>query len=159
MLVFIKTNLPTLSSIEINPLLCVVCASDVVFFWRRIINPSMIFYTLILKNKCVEYHTVRIVVVYSDDTCTKNVDIRHRTCEKRHKKWHKNGCPLFFVSDFRFLHTPGKEKKRTFTKSGGLLLDSFFTAFVPLFCRNISYIISVRRTCYYYSRIKRRSFP
>jgi hypothetical protein len=38
MLVFIKTNLPTLSSIEINPLLCVVCASDVVFFWRRIIN-------------------------------------------------------------------------------------------------------------------------
>jgi hypothetical protein len=35
------------------------------------------------------------------------------TCEKRHKKRHKNDCPLFFVSDFRFLHTlpTGKGKK------------------------------------------------
>jgi hypothetical protein len=35
------------------------------------------------------------------------------TCEKRHKKRHKTGCPLFFVSDFRFLHTlpTGKGKK------------------------------------------------
>jgi hypothetical protein len=35
------------------------------------------------------------------------------TWEKRLKKRHKNGCPLFFVSDFRFLHTlpTGKGKK------------------------------------------------
>jgi hypothetical protein len=50
-------------------------------------------------------------------------------------------CP---ISAFSTRCPLGKEKKRTFTKSGGLLLDSFFTAFVPLFCRNISYIISVR---------------
>jgi hypothetical protein len=50
-------------------------------------------------------------------------------------------CP---ISAFSTRCPLGKEKKRTFTKSGGLLLDPFFTAFVPLFCRNISYIISVR---------------
>jgi hypothetical protein len=39
-------------------------------------------------------------------------------------------CP---ISAFCTRCPLGKEKKRTFTKSGGLLLDSFFT--VPLLCR------------------------
>jgi hypothetical protein len=75
--------------------------------------------------------------------------IRKMTC--RHaKSGTKSGTKLvvrFFlcpISAFCTRCPLGKEKKRTFTKSGGLLLDSFFTAFVPLLCRNISYIISVR---------------
>jgi hypothetical protein len=67
------------------------------------------------------------------------------TCEKRHKKRHKNGSPLFFVSDFRFLHSlpTGKGKKADIYQKRRF-------AFVPLFCRNISYIISVSLSGFFF---------